>query len=493
MSNRLLLYLLAFIEGGVVMMIELAGARMIAPTYGTSFMVWAVVLAAAVGALALGYYAGGRMAERYRSSSFLMSLFICAAIVVMLMPAAALLLVRIPITYFNFSLAAYACVLLVPPVFLLGSTTPFITGLLAKDNNAGSEAGKIFGISTLGGIVATFTAGFYIIPAAGLTNTVLYSSLLLALIPCIFLLVKKKFFLPVLFIALAVLSARQNAKPDAIKDVEVLHYSEGLLGQLVVADFPKSFQPGKGYDRVLFVNRTGQTWVDRDSKASVWDYVPVVIHVAGRYEKPEILLLGLGGGTVARELERELGAKVDAVELDERIASLAKQYFDLGEGTNIIIDDARHYIRTCKKKYDLIIFDVFKGEVPPAHALTLEAFEEAKQLLNKNGKVVINFNGFISGKEGMAGRSVLKTLEAAGFATLMHPTPGEENFRNILFVADPFAPSFPSAANHGEALVLTDDLPVLDQLNLPAAQSWRKMYTSTWTKIFTGRGVPVFE
>ncbi|MCH9028701.1 MAG: hypothetical protein IH819_03610, partial [Bacteroidetes bacterium] len=78
------------------------------------------------------------------------------------------------------------------------------------------------------------------------------------------------------------------------------------------------------------------------------------------------------------------------------------------------IDDARHYIERTEKSYDLIIFDVFKGEIPPAHLFSLECFEKARSKLNPEGFIIVNFNGFIKGDVGKAGRSLYKTLKAAG-------------------------------------------------------------------------------
>ena len=57
--RRNILLLVAFIEGGAVMAIELAGAKMVAPFYGTSLYVWASVLAVTLSGLTTGYFLGG--------------------------------------------------------------------------------------------------------------------------------------------------------------------------------------------------------------------------------------------------------------------------------------------------------------------------------------------------------------------------------------------------------------------------------------------------
>ena len=139
-------------------------------------------------------------------------------------------------------------------------------------------------------------------------------------------------------------------------------------------------------------------------------------------EKSDALILGLGGGTLANQLNSALGLKVDAVEFDARILKVAKRYFGLSKAVNTIIDDARHYLETTDKKYDLIVSDVLLGEITPAHLFTVECFEKTKTLLKPGGLMVVVFNGFITGETGRAGRSIYQTLDAAGYKTHLLPT-----------------------------------------------------------------------
>jgi spermidine synthase len=88
---------------------------------------------------------------------------------------------------------------------------------------------------------------------------------------------------------------------------------------------------------------------------------------------------------------------VDVVEIDQRVKDVAIEYFYIDPETNIIIDDARRYINTCEKKYDVITLDLFLNETPPGHVLTLESFKKIKELLNPDGMVMMNFYGYISG------------------------------------------------------------------------------------------------
>jgi hypothetical protein len=181
----------------------------------------------------------------------------------------------------------------------------------------------------------------------------------------------------------------------------------------------------------------------------------------------------------------------------------------------VIIDDARHYIETADKKFDLIFFDVFKGDIIPAHVLTLECFEKVKQLLNPNGMVVVNFNGFLKDEIGKPGRAIFKTLKHAGFETNILPTPGQESERNNLFIAttqhiklDSLRSTLlfiglpmnmdsllvnPSSMNLKDAVVLYDDKPILERLNIPAANHWRKDYQKVYFSLFSQAGIPLFQ
>jgi spermidine synthase len=286
------------------------------------------------------------------------------------------------------------------------------------------------------------------------------------------------------------------------------------LGQLLVAEV-SSYLGHKVNDRFLLINRIGQTHVDQNTFNPKWDYVYYISNVSSKLPpKSNALILGLGGGTIANIFEKYLMFHVDAVDLDQRIAEVGRQYFGLTNNVNVIVDDARHYLEETDKKYDLILFDVYRGESPPPHVFTIESLAKTKSLLKEDGLIIVNFTGFLEGKEGRAVRSIYKTLLAAGLETRMLPTPGPEANRTILFVASKKKQDFhtlraplsqsgkpvdietlfldPQKLDLSDAVVLSDDKPILELLNLPAGNAWRKDYTEM-TKTFYNEGVPLFR
>src|SRR6218665_932621 len=159
------LLLLSFIEGAVVMAVELCGAKLLAPIYGSSLYVWASVMGVTLAALALGYFFGGRLSHKKEGlAQRLFWVLNIAALLVMLLPFLAHYLIpRISYLPFLPAVVLSTLALLFFPVFFLGATSPLFIDLQAGQNNGGKVSGTVYAISTFGGIGATFLCGFYLI------------------------------------------------------------------------------------------------------------------------------------------------------------------------------------------------------------------------------------------------------------------------------------------------------------------------------------------
>ena len=512
---RRTIYLFAVLEGATVMAVELMSARMIAPYFGSSLYVWATVIGFTLLALAIGYFLGGVIADKYVTPDTLLWILLTASVFLLLMHISSQWLT---IAFANvdpgLAVILVSLILILPPLVFMGMVPTFLIQTVSTDaDSAGSNTGMVYAISSGSGIVALLLFGFFIIPRYGLTMPSIITGLAVALIPFAKLFARKQ-YVALLFIPFVLFSfwTIKTQRPE--KDVEVRYYSEGLLGQLLVVDVSKSREQ-KPNDRVLFINRMAQTYVDKSSFDSRWDYPAYLGVVCSKFRQgSDALLLGLGGGTVANVLQNRLGFSVDAIELDQRVAKVAREQFALSENVNVIVDDARHYLEQSKKKYDLIVFDVYRGESPAPHVFTLQSLGKTKSLLKQDGLIVVNFNGFLEGKTGQAARSIYKTLTAAGLETTVIPTPGPETNRNTIFVASRRKPDFgttlatlsvngksvdietllydPQKLDLSDAVVLTDDKPILELLNIRAGNAWRKAYVEM-TKMFYKEGVPLFR
>jgi predicted membrane-bound spermidine synthase len=499
---------------------ELIGAKEVAPYFGSSLYVWAAVLGVTLAALMTGYYTGGWLSHRFRSPQLISGVLAAAGMLLAVMPLTGPRIMELTLGMGVRSGTTLSLLLFMfPPLMLMGMSSPIIIAQLnERIETSGLSAGSVYAISTLGGIVATFATGFYLLPELGLrVPAALFGGALAvaALVGAIRAHRAAAFalLLPAA-IPLLLATAEQRASSEHF---EVKYHSEGILGQLRVVDQPyytktHGWQPG----RSLMVNNTIQTILDlRNPAYTLWDwayYFPLAVSI---YPKgSDALLLGLGGGTLVKQLQR-LGFHVEAVELDTRIRDVAREYFFVDPEVPVVIDDARHFINTTDRRYDVIAVDLFHNETPPSHVLTLEAFERIAQVLEPGGMVMINFYGYTTGRIGRPSRCVYRTLVAAGFDTRMLVTPGDEGARNLIFLASREPKDFsrvsysepglplrrdlsemlldPAALDLSDAIVLRDAVPALEKYYIDAALAWREMVTQSVTARMLGEQIAPFR
>lgn len=486
---------------------ELLGAKMLAPYFGSSLYVWATVLAITLGGLAAGYFTGGIISYKRKTPFTLFYVLLMAAAFTVLMPfTSKIVLWAIGMHSLIPSVIVSSFCILFPPVFMMGMVSPLIISTITDDvKESGRVSGAIYAISTIGGILATFLFGFYIIPSFGLTLPSIITGIVLGIIPCIVLLMKKQMMKSIGFFLLCFWAFSVNSTIYS-SGVKVVYNQEGMLGQLLVLDYPHFSKLSKadGVNRWLFVNRISQSMYDSladetQQEEKYFAYVYKIESYIDSFPKSsKALLLGLGGGSIARQLDKK-GFSVDVCELDKRIAYVARHYFYVPDRVQITVDDARHYIRTCTKKYDLIVLDMFKGEDPPNHVFTEESLEELKGMLNPKGTIIVNGLGYINGSIGKSMRSVYKTFLAAGFNVKVLSTDKNTDMANLLFFASMgnLKPNADYIAENkidlNDAVVLSDEYPLLDKLNAEAAKRWRVMSISAFYSDPDQRSIPVFK
>jgi len=505
-------YFLSFLEGGSVMACELFAAKLLAPYFGTSLYIWAAVLGLTLGGLTIGYFVGGKLSKAYHQKpELLYSILILAGALLAIMPYSSHMIMNAMSdsslsTGAIFSLLIY----MVPPLSLMGMVSPVIINLVTKEaSSSGNSAGNVYAISTLGGILFTFLMGFYVIPNYGIKMPSLISGLLLAFFPIISLLTKGKFKVLIFAIPLFIMSMTFKSNSEFSDEYQILYESEGILGQIKVVDHPAyEFTADNRPGRALIVNNTLQSYasLNENLEYSIWEWSHYYPAAASIFPpKSRVLLLGLGGGTLIKQLNR-LSFDVDVVEIDERVGKVCKQFFGVDPDLDIIIDDARHYIRTTQNTYDIIIYDTFLGESVPEHLLTKEGIQDAQKILKSDGMIMSNFYGFINGEAGYAARSVLKTYEAAEMNTNILATPGDEESRNLIFLASKNQLTFDELSfqegrsdtiknikklfidrktiDMADSEILRDNKPKLSKLYAKAAMSWKSSYNQYYKKHF---------
>src|SRR4051812_1182630 len=182
--------LVAAVVGAASLGAEIAAARLLAPYFGASTIVWANTIAIVLVALSVGYWLGGRLADRHPDVRALSILVLAAAALLALLPLVAAPFLSLSVRAFDeISVGAFAgslfgvLALVALPVLLLGAVSPWAIRLKVDDvASAGQVAGRLYAISTVGSLVGTFAAALLLIPLAGTQRTFLAFAVLLAVV-----------------------------------------------------------------------------------------------------------------------------------------------------------------------------------------------------------------------------------------------------------------------------------------------------------------------
>jgi spermidine synthase len=392
--SRLALGALVFGAGIGALATEIAASRMLAPYFGSSTIVWANLIGIVLAALAVGYWLGGRIADRRPEPSLLGFIVLTAALFVALIPFVAQPFLDFTVEGLDEASAgavvgSFLAVLLLcaPPVVLLGMVSPFAIRLSVTDLvTAGAVAGRLYALSTAGSLLGTFLPALVLIPAIGTQRTFLVVAALLAASSC-FLLGPRYLLVAGALVALVAIP------PGAVKATEGLIHEETSYHQYI-----QVVEHADGR-LVLHLNEgvaVHSVWRDDAVlTGGVWDAFLAVPPLLGR-PLERVAILGNAGGTTARALGVFYpDAAVDGVELDPAVSRVGRDYFGMED--NPLLDvhdaDARPFLRSTDERFDLIVVDAYHQPYVPFYLATREFFELVRERLAPGGIVALNVAG----------------------------------------------------------------------------------------------------
>lgn len=163
--TRFFLYGAVFFTGAVILTIEIVGTRVLAPFYGSTIYVWSSLITVTLLALALGYFFGGRLADRRPHMQRLFTVLFFSGILVLLIPSYASVALHAtnPLGIRLGPLTA-SLLLFAPPIFLLGIVSPFAVKLATRSlQKLGVTAGNLYALSTIGSLAGGLFTGFYLV------------------------------------------------------------------------------------------------------------------------------------------------------------------------------------------------------------------------------------------------------------------------------------------------------------------------------------------
>lgn len=454
-----------FASGMTTLAAELTAGRLIGNVFGTSNLVWAAIIGLILIYLTLGYWLGGRAADKNPAPFAMYRLLAWGAFTLGVVPYAAQPVLRAAANAFEglqFAVlgGAFVAVLIlfIIPVTLLGAISPFAIRL-SMDNpaHAGVTSGTIYAVSTLGSFIGTFLPVLVLIPTIGTTRTFLVFSLLL------------------LFVALAGMALHGQRKQAiahlwmvaALAILAALHANQNLknsAGQI--------YESESAYNYIQVLEREGYILLRLNDGQGVHSiYHPEQLYYGGPWELflvgpyfnpntnpadvQRIGIVGLAAGTAARQATAIYGSiPIDGWEIDPAIVEVGKTYFGMTmPNLNIYIADGRYGLAQSPHQYDILAVDAYRPPYIPAHMTTREFFEIAASHLTSRGVLVINVGRAPQDRSLINGLAttlatlfpsihivdIPGTLNSMVYAT-MQPTTREDLFANLTRLsADPSA------------------------------------------------------
>lgn len=424
------LIVLVFVSGACSLAVELSASRLLAPYFGTSLFVWANLIGLILLYLTIGYYVGGRVADRFPRAAVLYTLTIIAAFLIGLIPFISRPILGWSLSAFaTYSISVFygslvAVILLFAiPMILLGCVSPYAIRLSVEQiGKSGRTSGQLYAISTAGSILGTFLPVLWLIPTYGTYRTFFIFAVALLLVSIIGLLITRmhrttipgdpgnpgsplqtkhrpldKSLLSILLLipmVLAMLASQGPIKPAS--------GSNG--GGILVAERESAYN----YIQVVRVGNEMQLVLneglgvhsvynpDQMLTGGPWDYFMVAPYFNNppftQNQVHKVAIIGLGAGTIPRELTAAYGPiPIDGVELDGTIVDLARQYFHMNEpNLHVIVQDGRYFLSTTSQHYDEIGIDAYQQPYVPFQLTTLEFFREVRAHLTPHGVAVIN-------------------------------------------------------------------------------------------------------
>jgi spermidine synthase len=383
---------LVFVVGAASLGTEIAAARLLAPWFGASTVIWANTIATVLVALSAGYWLGGRLADRGPSLRGLSLLTMAAAILLAIVPFVSGPFLRNSVAAFdNLSVGAFlgsllaVSALVALPVILLGTVAPYAIRLsVTAVEEAGRVSGRLYAVSTLGSLVGVFLAALLLVPFAGTRRTFLVFAAALALVSLVGL-PRRAGLAPLACLALIALPV---GTVKATGDGRVIWEKETDY------QYARVIQSADGTRRLELNEGQATHSLYRPGSyltGNYWDEFLVLPLASGRAPR-SIAILGDAAGTTARAYGHYYpDARVDGVEIDGALTDVGRELFDLrGPHLYLHTDDARPFLRRTDRRWDAIEVDAYRQPYIPFYLVTKEFFGEVRDHLTPGGVVMVN-------------------------------------------------------------------------------------------------------
>jgi spermidine synthase len=473
--ERAALAFAVFVSGGVLLGVEIAASRVLAPSFGNSLYVWGALIGVVLTGLSLGYWLGGMLADRRPSVGLLLLAIAVGAALVLAVPVADDTVLdaitrRDPGPRLNPLLAA--TILFGPLSVVLGTVTPIAVRIHARSlDTVGRTAGRLFSISTLGSIAGVFATAFVLVPELG-TNELLALGAAALYAACVVLAlgVRRPLLAVAALLALvgSVAASRALAPEQGgrLTKAQSQNYSPvirlrgeptGSRVDYAAEGYEVRFRKETAYHSLAVVDNGDERLLRFDSSfqsgmrigrpfETVFDYTDY-FHLGLAYnpDARNVFFVGLGGASAPKRLWHDFpGLEIQVAELDPVVRDVAYRWFGLPRDPRlaIAVQDGRRYLAGHDERWDVIALDAYFSDSIPFHLTTREFLELVRSRLEPGGVVVANIIGSIAGSNSKLFRAFLRTYRSVFTTVLVHPVGfgAASDLRNLIVVAGDFAP-----------------------------------------------------
>ena len=400
------LEIIVFLAGAIGMGLELIAARVLSPYVGSSNVVWTSIIGIILASMSLGYWFGGKRADKGASKDQISNIILLAAITTSLIPILETLIVKqFAGMIENLIIAAIICAIAIfsIPSVILAIISPYAVKIKSEeDNEVGSASGRISSLSTIGSIFGTFLMGFVLIPNIGVSNINIGVTLTLIIMSIIIRENRNKKYLwtTILCTCIALILIIigkwifKKANPDIILDTDS-QYSRIWV---------KSIDTQVKKYKTLQVDTGLESYIDQETGEMGAQYLRYydIFEYLNKDAQSTLLIGGAAYTYPMHYLKKYPSKTIDVVEIDNKMTQIAEEQFGLNtknEKLQIYHQDGRSFLNYSNEKYDTILIDAFKGINVPFELTTYEALVNARERLNDNGLVITNIISALEGEE----------------------------------------------------------------------------------------------
>jgi len=395
-----------FVSNAGFMILEIAASRVISKQFGASLYTWTTVIGVVLAGVTAGNYLGGWIADRYPSRRSLSALFGAASVLTVLSGLLGrvfgsewdmyyqTLVLSWPAQIFLFTTFAF----FLPCVFM-GTISPMVVKLcLIEERAEGEVVGGIYAWGTVGSIVGTFAAGYFLIDWFGMLPVIMLVAVALAATSWTYR--PRNVALAGWLVASVVFLILMWIRPPVAPGT--VYQEESNYSFIAVSE--QSEQPGV---RSMVLDKLTHSRVDLNRPdrllyAYEWIYDAVLRAHFGSDKPLDALVIGGGGFTFPRYLEvTRPDSRIDVAEIDPAVTEAAYEAFGLPRDTSMQIYnmDARNFVTDRLSSmsesgddegYDVIFGDSINDFAVPYHLTTVEFVEDIRALLKPEGLYMLN-------------------------------------------------------------------------------------------------------